>query len=201
MTAGMPIRVTLPDETIANDAERDRLIGLLGLNSAAALPAALAQLAGAALDEYKTMLLGQGMPSRADEIRQLRLFFLIKHRFAAPPRIPEEAEVSSMFQLTPSRSRNLIQAVLARFRFQLETEVTSTLQSVMAHNRHDGAAGVYTLEIQSDFVVEEMNRIIAREGPRNDPVAKVRNTARTFEIADDTWAVLENHLARAAAGP
>lgn len=67
---------------------------------------AIQDITYAALTEYKEMLLGKGLSTRADEIKQHRLYLLVKHFFHGV--IPNESEVSSVFQLTESESRALI---------------------------------------------------------------------------------------------
>jgi hypothetical protein len=150
----------------------------------------LKNIALAALIEYKEMLLGKGLPTRADEIKQHRLFHLIKYYFQGV--IPTEAEVSSMFQLTESESRALIRNVRTRFRYQLEIEIMNTLQQtiVSAEHNHDK----YHVVIQSDNVIEELNRLVSTHAPHFDPVAKVRNSARKYQISEDTYEFLRDHL-------
>ena len=108
--------------------------------------------------EYKDMLLGNGLPTRADEIKQHRLFHLIKHHFKG--RIPNESEVSRMFQLTESESRSLIKNVRTRFRYQLENEINNTLKEVIVACSLNNDK--YETIIQSDNVLEELNRILTQ---------------------------------------
>lgn len=124
----MPIHIELPDGFFGDD-ERERLKALFKVQDDQGFSAALGRVVCAALDEYKEMFLGKRLPSRADEIRQHRLFHLIKHFFVG--RLPSEAEVSSMFQLTHSRSRSLLRFVMTRFRYDLEEEIRNTLRDAV----------------------------------------------------------------------
>ncbi len=72
------------------------------------------------------MFLGRGFPSHADEIQQHRLYLMIKYCFKDT--LPSEAQVSSIFQLTQSKSRSLICSVLTRFHYEL-TEDLKTLKN------------------------------------------------------------------------
>jgi len=48
--------------------------------------------------------------------------------------------------------------------------------------------------IQSDNVLEELNRIIGMVAPQLDPVAKVRNMARTYSISVDSYNAVREYL-------
>lgn len=185
----MPIAITLPDD-LFEATEIEKLKALFGTPTDAAFKAALTKVACAALTEYRDMFLGMGLPSRADEIRQHRLRHLIKRYFQG--RLPSEAEVSAMFQLTQSQSRNLIRYVMTRFHSDLESELKNTLSAVVEAAQRDGEA--YQVVIQSDNVLEELNRIIAITAPKCDPVTKTRNMARTYTIAPDSSAALRTYL-------
>ncbi len=151
---------------------------------------AIKNIAVAALTEYKEMLLGKGLPTRADEIKQHRLLHLIKHYFQG--RIPTEAEVSSMFQLTETESRALIRNVRTRFRYQLESEILNTLQQTIVSSEFNN--DTYHVVIQSDNVLEELNRLVSTNAPQLDPISKVRGSARKYQISEDTYELLNNAL-------
>lgn len=48
--------------------------------------------------------------------------------------------------------------------------------------------------MQSDNVLEELNRIIGMVRPEYDPVTKVRNMSRTCSISPDSYRCLRDHL-------
>ncbi|WP_339223404.1 hypothetical protein [Paenibacillus sp. FSL W7-1332] len=178
----MTIQITLNDDLFTTD-ERQKLMLLFRTTDDNEFNIAISKIANAALTEYKEMLLGKGLPTRADEIKQHRLFHLLKHYFTGI--IPTEAEVSSMFQLTESESKALIRNVRTRFRYQLEAEIHLTLQQTIlsAEQQNDG----YHVVIQSDNVIEELNRMISTLAPHLDPISKVRNSSRKYSISDDTY--------------
>ncbi|NMB18828.1 MAG: hypothetical protein GX984_05170, partial [Erysipelothrix sp.] len=88
---------------LLDETEIQKLMTLFNCQSDEEFNLALKNVILAALTEYKEMLLGKGLPTRADEIKQHRLFHLVKHYFQGV--MPTEAEVSSMFQLTETESR------------------------------------------------------------------------------------------------
>ena len=186
----MPIVISLPDDLFDTD-QTARLKTLFDAATDEDFTDALTKVACAALTEYRDMFLGMPMASRADEIRQHRLFHLTKYFFSA--RLPSEAEVSAMFQLAQSQARSLIRNVMTRFRYHLEVEVRNTLSSVI-DSAHATPGGSYQATIQSDNVVDELNRIIGINAPGCDPVAKVRNMARVYTIAPDSNQALRTYL-------
>jgi hypothetical protein len=187
----MSIDISIPDDFIKDD-ERNKLEELFRCDEDHPFDVAISRVVLSSLAEYKDMLLGMRLPSRADEIRQHRLFHLIKHYFLG--RLPSEAEVSSMFQLTQSRSRSLIRYVMTRFRYELEEEIRNTLIQNLQQARFNNDANEYRLVIQSDNVLEELNRIIATIAPALDPIRKVRNMSRTFAISEDSYRELRSYF-------
>lgn len=173
-----------------SEEEIQKLKILFKSNSEEEFNFALKNIALAALTEYKEMLLGKGLPTRADEIKQHRLFHLIKHYFQGI--IPTEADVSSMFQLTESESRSLIRNVRTRFRYQLENEIINTLQQTITSAQQNGDS--YDVVIQSDNVVEELNRLISTNAPQLDPITRDRKSARKYIISEDTYDFLQSLL-------
>jgi hypothetical protein len=187
----MPINIELPDDFFTDD-ERQKLKDLFRAQDDTAFSEALQKVVRAALSEFKEMFLGMGLPSRADEIRQHRLFHLVKHYFVG--RLPTEAEVSSMFQLTQSRSRGLIRSIMTRFHYNLEQEIRNTLRATIEEAQFDDDSQEYRVVIQSDNVLEELNRIIGMVAPRLNPLRKVRNMSRTYSISEDSYDALCKHL-------
>jgi len=175
---------------LLDETEIQKLMTLFNCQSDEEFNLALKNVILAALTEYKEMLLGKGLPTRADEIKQHRLFHLVKHYFQGV--MPTEAEVSSMFQLTETESRALIRNVRTRFRYQLEVEIMNTLQQTLLSAEFN--EDKYHVVIQSDNVLEELNRVVSTNAPKLDPITKVRGSARKYQISEDTYELLSNVL-------
>lgn len=156
------------------------------------LKKALENIICAALSEYREMFLGRGLPSRADEIQQHRLYFLIKYHFKYT--IPSEAQVSSIFQLTQSRSRSLIRAVLTRFHYELTDKLDKTLKNTLKKGYLDKDKDYCHVNIHSAYVLDEMNRLIALNAPDLYSVKKVENVARTYKIDQESFQKLQELL-------
>lgn len=187
----MPIQIEIPDGFFAED-EQEKLKLLFGVKTDDSFAKALNRVALAALDEYRDMFLGMGMPSRANEIREFRLYYLIKRFFQG--RIPDELEVSSLFQLPESRSKSLILYVLTRFRYDLEGEIYDTLRTSIAEADVIDKGREYRAFIPSANMVEELNRIISRSNPRFRRLSKVRSEPHLYSIAPDSYNALCKHL-------
>lgn len=180
------------DGAIFTHADKAELRDVLGVAPDEELEPALQKIALAALAEYREMLLAGGTPSRADEVLEHRLYFLIKHYFDG--RIPSEPEVSRTFHETLSKSRTLVRNVLTRYSRELDEELTSTLVDLANAAQQVEEDGHWRVVIQSDNALERLNQIIAAEAPTLDPVRKVPNSARTYKIHPDSYNVLRTHL-------
>lgn len=188
----MLIEIQFPDDYLSED-EKKKLMKLLGCeNDEEKFKKDISNVVRASLSEYKDMFLGMGMPTRADEIRQYRLLHLIKNYFI--DRLPSEAEVASMFQLTQSKSKSLIRNAMTRFRYQLENEIKNTLVQTIKQANFNKDENEYRLVIQSDNVLEELNRIVAITAPTLDPIRKIRNMSRTYSISKDSYEKLKDYF-------
>lgn len=188
----MPIQIELPDDFFSAD-QKEKLKELFKIETNSEFQVKVQQVARAALSEYMEMFLGMGLPSRADEIQQHRLFFLIQHYFQET--IPSETEVSSHFQLTRSRSRSLIRSVMTRYHYQLEQQLKNTLKESLTFKIDDpNDDSLYQLRIKSDNVVDQLNIILEREAPELDRIRKVPTTGRMYRVSKTSYEKLKTVL-------
>lgn len=178
--------------TVFNENDLADLRDVLGLAEGDDLDAAIAKVTVSALHEYREMLLAGGMPSRAPEIQEHRLFHLITHYYGG--RIPPESEIANLFHETMSRSRGMLRNVLTRYARELEESLHGTLQELLMTAQRQGDQGPWRLVIQSDNSLEQLNHVIATRAPQLDPVRKVPNSARTYRIDADSFNVLCQHF-------
>jgi hypothetical protein len=153
------------------------------------LEEALSKIGRAAMGEYVEMLLGKSLPTRATEMQERRLYHLSKQYFGG--RIPTEAEIATMFQLTETASRTLLRHVKTKYKFELEQQILATVRATLSTAERSGTA--YRVVIQSDAILQELRRIVSIEGPRLDQVSKVRNSAGLYDIPLDTFHLLLRH--------
>jgi hypothetical protein len=159
--------------------ERAQLAGTLGV-AVADLPEHLEAHANAAVEEYVRMFLGQRVYTRGSDIREYRLLLLIKHALGG--RIPSEAEVSRLFQTTESQSRSLIRSVMSKFQYELREEIVQTLRETLSESGRESDEADYEVVIDSDNVVDELNRRIQAIDGTLPAIQKKRGTASTYVL-------------------
>ncbi len=150
----------------------------------------LTKLAEAGIADYIEMLVGKGMPNRADESKQDRLLYIIKK--VCGPRLPTEDEISIMFQLTNTQSKTLLRNTLSRYRTKLSNELNETLEEIFRSSVQN--ADGWELTINSEIFVEHLNLIVAKEGPDYNPIRKRSVGTRKYFIAADTHIALGNYF-------
>jgi hypothetical protein len=150
--------------------ERARLRQILGCKDSE-LEAKLAPYATAALEEYVRMFIGARVFTRGADMREYRLLLLMQNVWK---RVPEDHEVSALFQTTASQSRALIRAVLSKFRYELEAALEGSLQALLESARRLGESDLQVI-IRSGNLVDALNariedidaslpRLVAGEG-------------------------------------
>lgn len=174
-----------------DDRERAQLARILGCE-VGQLERRLAPYATAALEEYVRMFLGERVFSRGIDLREYRLFLLVRHVFG--DRLPAENRISALFQTTPSQSRSMLRSVLAKFQYVLDEQLRATLAETIGRARRRKDAHVWTVGVASPSVVDELDRTIATlDGSlpllRRDPA-----TASTYELQRSAYLRLCEHF-------
>jgi hypothetical protein len=164
----------------------------LGL-AAAQVDPALKKLCKTAFMEYVKMFKEKGLPTRADEVQQERLFFLLNYFFEN--RLPSENEISSIFQLTPSQSKTLLRNTKSRYRTKISAFIKNTLLETLNSATQPNPTGDYEFVCTSPTTVEELNSIISQKGPELQPIEKIRGLASKYTCAVDTYTLLQTELA------
>ena len=161
----------------------------------------LIKLTKTALMEYIKMFKEKGLPTRADEVMQERLFFLLSYYYK--DRLPLESEISAIFQLTQSQSATLLRNTISRYRIKIQKYITNTLQAVIrsATKNKDTEYKVgdkymtfkekFEMVIKSRIILEELNRIISQQGPLLVQLAKKKGIASLYECPEDTYNLLK----------
>jgi hypothetical protein len=187
----MDVTLSLSDADF--DSNQKRLVReILGLRNDAALASALKKLFKAAALEYVNMFVEKGMASRADEVRQDRLFFLIRHYYES--RVPPESEISLMFQLTSAQSRTLFRNTRARYRTKIGAQVRKSAKDVI-DKAHKNTSGNFEMLIESDVILEELNSVVRRKQPTFKPVHFKKDSSGQYETDEDTYNLLKDEYA------
>jgi len=183
----MKVTIDLGDDDFT--AAQQRLVGeALGQADDRAFAAAMQKLCKAAIMEYIGMFVEKGMPSRADEVRQNRLYFLIRHYYES--RIPPESEIFLVFQLTPSQSRTLLRNTRSRYRTRIGPQVEASARAVVAGAQKNNDTARWKMVIDSEVLLEELNLVIARRGPTLKTVHLKGGSAGQYEAEEDTYLLL-----------
>ena len=184
----MDVTISLSDGDF-DPAQRKLVREALGLQNDAELARAMKRLCKAAALEYVNMFVENGMPSRADEVRQDRLYFLISHYYQN--RLPPESEVSSIFQLTSSQSRTLLRNTRSRYRTKIGAQVNASTKGVVTTAKKNKDTGRWEMLIDSEVILEELNLVIAKKGPTLKPVRLKKESAGQYEAEEDTYHLLK----------
>jgi len=145
----------------------------------------LTRIAMAATHEYLDMMARTGIPSRIDDLKAERLRYLIEYYYV--DRLPNEGEVSAVYQIPASRCRSVMRNAMALFRPATERAKLRSLREVLMEAKKEGGRAV----VQSDHLLSEMRTIVERSGPKLEPIRKVKNMSRTYHIPSDTLQALQ----------
>lgn len=169
------------------DAEKRQLSQILDCE-AAGLEDSLQAYSEAATEEYVRMILGQRVFTRGQDVREYRLYLLIRHVFGG--RLPTEQKISDLFQTTTTQSRALLRAVMSKYQYELQAAIEQTLTYVLAGAHQDSETEAWSITVDSENVVEALNRRLAAKDGTLPQVVRAKNTITTYEIANSAYKVL-----------
>ncbi|MCU6619091.1 hypothetical protein OCO52_21590 [Achromobacter mucicolens] len=167
-----------------NAAEEAEISAILGC-SVADLNDRLNLCLGASINEYLAMFRGQRVFKRGSDMLEYRLLLLIETAFNGV--IPDERKVSSLFQTTLTESRSLIRAVISKYQYQLKSHVERTLSSSLIAASRQNNAQDYTVVINSQSIVDELNKALADIDGSLSPVVKRKGSVSTYEISPSSY--------------
>jgi len=101
-----------------------------------------------------------------------------------------------LFQIPSSRSRGLIRSVMSKFQHELKPAIDGTLKNVVISAVIDENEGdnKRIVVINSENLVEELNRIIASVDGTLPPVSKKRGMVSTYQIMASSYITLCEQL-------
>jgi hypothetical protein len=162
------------------------------------LEAALEPYARAAATEYVEMFLGRKVFTRGSDIREYRLFLLIREVFK---RLPTEQEVSDLFQTTETQSRGLIRSVMSKYQYELTEVLDKSMKEALEAAAQDPNAvedDDWYITVSSEYIVEALNRLVAQRDGTLTRIVLRKGTASSYVIRPSTRAVLRAALGLAA---
>ena len=182
----MAIEVNL----ILSEEEKKLLAGIIGCRKSN-LDTNLQPYARSALEEYVRMIIGQKVFTRGSDIKEYRLFLLIKEAFNN--KIPDDQKIADLFQTTPTESRSLIRSVMSKYQYELKQAITQTLKMIIKNVKKDEIGDndyEYTITIDSASKIEELNRILSAIDGTLPQVMKKRGSVTTYTLQRSSYVKL-----------
>ena len=187
----MDITINIAEEDISTE-DASLIRNCLSINTNEEYVEAIRRLLKTSIMEYKKMFKEKGLPTRADEVLQDRLFFLITFYYVN--RLPNESEISSIFQLSSTQSKTLLKNTISRYRTRVTEQIRNTIYEVVRQGNRDEVKSQATMVIFSDNVLEQLNLIVSQYQPHFDKIARVRGSAGEYKCSLDTYNFLIEHL-------
>ncbi|MGA2837007.1 MAG: hypothetical protein ABSF84_10460 [Acidimicrobiales bacterium] len=172
-----------------SDDEAAQLAAILGCG-VNELPGMLETFASAALEEYIRMFLGQRVFTRGSDVLEYRLLLLTKHAFGG--NLPDEQRVSALFQKSTTGSRALIRATVAKFQYELISEVAQTIAQVLGDVEPDTHG--WKVVINSEPLVETMNRQLGIINGILPTIVRRAGTAASYHLEPSAYQALCEHF-------
>jgi len=135
--------------------EKKSLEGILNCDNTK-LEQYINKFASASIEEYCRMILGQKVFTRFNDIREYRLFLIIKEVFNN--RIPDDQIISDLFQTTPTESKSLARSIASKYQYELHDAILETLKEIIS--KVTEKKGKYLFTLNSSTKVEELNKIL-----------------------------------------
>jgi hypothetical protein len=172
-----------------DNSETKQLAGIINVKPNQ-LEKGLEPFARAAIQEYVQMFLGQKVFTRGSDTREFRLFLLIREAFGN--KIPNEQKVCDLFQCSTTQARSLIRSVMSKYQYDLHEAIEVTLSETVRRVALDNQ-GALTVVINSENLVDALNRDLASIDGSLPQVAKKKNTVSTYELQNSSYLRLCDH--------
>lgn len=186
----------MPVTFVPSLSSQDRtMLGAILEVEPAQLDARLEKLAVAAVEEYTELFLGRKVFTRGSDIREYRLYLLIRHVFVNT--LPNETQISAMFQTTTSQSRALLRAVASKYQYDLAAVHEATLKGAVdrfvAPQSGSGETDGH-FEEQSEYVVEAINALIGQLDGTLTRLIRSQGAASSYVVKPATRKRLREHF-------
>lgn len=146
-----------------------------------------------ASEEYLRMFLGQKIYTRGSDMREYRLFLLIKYFLNG--NIPNEQTITTLFQTTHSESKSLLRSVLAKYQYDLKNCINNTIADILINKvEHDEDDEIYYVSNIAENIVGEMNKILSTIDGSLNQITKKRNAVLTFELKPSSYEKLMEYF-------
>lgn len=170
--------------------EREKLAGILQC-TIDELDNKLQSYSAAALEEYCRMILGQKVFRRTQDIKEYRLFLLIQKVFGN--KLPDDQEISRLFQTTPSESRSLVRSITSKYQYELQSAITNTLEEIINGARQN-EDHTFSVTVNSSTKIQELNNIIASLDGTLPVIIKEQGTVSSYIIKASSYKTLKKYF-------
>jgi hypothetical protein len=180
------ITVEISENELSND-DIVLILQGLGLSPTNNCEETLSKITRCALLEYRKMFVERGLPTKAAEVMQERLFYLIKGYFIDT--LPSEQQISTVFQLTSSGSKTLLRNTISRYRIYLNDQINESIRRVISTAVQDGEK--FLVVIQSETIRDEINKYLTQNRPTLQKLLAVKGSAGQYYCPTDTMNCLQ----------
>lgn len=134
-----------------------------------------------AFEEWDSIFSAQMPINSISQIRQVRLFFLIKNVFKN--KIPSEFQIARIFHITPAAAKTLISNCLASYKNELDNAFSDSVKTLLKDAKE--VKNGFMLKIDSSFVVTQMNNLLRLNKPECETIKKLNENTSYFLISKD----------------
>jgi hypothetical protein len=152
----------------------------------------LGKLSKTALMEYLKMITGNGLPTKAEEVKQERFLFLLEYYFQG--KLPNENQLSSIFQITQSQSKTLLRNTKSRYRTKISNHIKKSLIETISSFCFNKDRERFEFVCCSPTIIEDLNLIISQRGAEHELVQKIKDSASKYYCIIDTYDFLKKHF-------
>jgi hypothetical protein len=185
LEVAMKVTFELDESDLSEDDGRI-VLSSLGLPEGTNLQTTLSKIAKCALLEYRKMFIEKGLPTKAAEVMQERLFYLIKGYYKDS--LPNEQQISTIFQLTYSSAKTLLRNTISKYRIYLQSEIKETIKKVLKTATEDD--GKFRIVVQSETIKDELNLYLTQNAPTLKKMLAEKGSAGIFVCPSDTMTFL-----------
>jgi hypothetical protein len=133
------------------------------------------------------MFLGQKIFTRGSDMREYRLFVLI--RVALADTLPDEQTICALFQCTITQSRSLLRAVMSKYQYELRPAIDNTVIQTLKKVIKD-ANDLLLVTVNSENVVEEFNKVLVSIDGSLDQIVRRTGMLATYELKPAAYKAL-----------
>lgn len=123
------------------------------------------------------------------QVRQIRLFCLVTEVFEN--RIPSEHQVASLFHITVSSAKSLLNNILASFEKELEDSLFESCRKLILSAEKDKSGEFYRLPAGNNYLISKVNEMLKTNGNEMSRIKPLPANRNFFWISNDLYEFYE----------